>query len=318
MVKKFLIAVTTVILLLFLLTDPVHATAASASGLLLWYNSLVPVLLPFFILSSLLIAADSVSMLTAFLYPVLHRLFGCSRNGCFCLTVGFLCGFPTGARTAADLIREKRISLEEGSYLTGFCNNVSPAFLTGFCLTESLRRPDLLRPSLLIVFGVPVLVGIVTRKRRIFPELPAKEKTSGSQISFKIVDVCIMNGLESILKLGCYIILFSMLSALFNRLPLPCPALPALLSALLEMTNGIQVLTSCASIPDLLLWPLVLGTAAFGGLSGAAQVQGMTVESGISLSSYLKKKAVTALLVFLSALLFSLFILPQARQALPR
>ena len=313
MVKKFLIAATTVSLLLFLLTDPVHAAAASASGLLIWYRSLVPVLLPFFVLSSLLSAADGVSALTAFLYPVLHRLFGCSRNGCFCLTVGFLCGFPVGARTASGLIKEKRILLEEGDYLTGFCNNASPAFLTGFCLTENLRRPDLLRPSLLLVFGIPLLLGLATRKKRVFPELPAKEKTSGSQISFKIVDVCIMNGLESILKLGCYIILFSMLSALLTRLPFPCPALPALLAALLEMTNGVRVLTSCASIPSFLLWPLILGTVAFGGLSGAAQVQGMTADSGISISCYLKKKAVTALLVFLSALLFSLSILPPGR-----
>ena len=304
MVKKFLIAVTTVILLLFLLTDPVHATAASASGLLLWYRSRVPVLLPFFILSSLLIAADSVSMLTAFLYPVLHRLFGCSRNGCFCLTVGFLCGFPTGARTAADLIREKRISLEEGSYLTGFCNNVSPAFLTGFCLTESLRRPDLLRPSLLIVFGVPVLVGIVTRKRRIFPELPAKEKTSGSQISFKIVDACIMDGLENILKLGGYLILFSMLAKLLLLLIGSLPLCSCVAVGLLEITNGLSIIAHTSFLTKRAAWVLSLFFVSFGGLSGAAQTESMLLGTPLSVPDYLKAKACTALLTACLALLY--------------
>ena len=219
--KKILSVLITAALIFFLLTDPIHASEASAAGLLLWFNTLVPVLLPFFILSSLLIALDGVSYLTGFLYPVLHKIFGCSRNGCFCLAAGFLCGFPTGAKITGDLTRAGRISAEEGNYLLGFCNNVSPAFLTGFCMTKSLKRPDLAGPALLLAFGMPVLAGILTRRGRTFSSLPAEKKTSGSQISFKIADACIMSGLESILKLGCYIILFSLLAGLLKGLPWP-------------------------------------------------------------------------------------------------
>ena len=96
--KKILAILITALLLFFLLTNPVQASQASAAGLMLWFETLVPVLLPFFILSSLLIALDGVSCFTRFLYPVFHRVFGCSREGCFCLAAGFLCGFPTGAR----------------------------------------------------------------------------------------------------------------------------------------------------------------------------------------------------------------------------
>ena len=48
--KKILSVLITTALLFFLLTDPIHASEASAAGLLLWFNTLVPVLLPFFIL----------------------------------------------------------------------------------------------------------------------------------------------------------------------------------------------------------------------------------------------------------------------------
>ena len=136
--KKAGAVAATVLLLAFLLLDPVRASEASAAGLLLWFHTLVPVLLPFFILSSLLIALDGVSSLMGFLYPILHRIFGCSREGCFCLASGFLCGFPTGARITGELVRTRHISVEEGDYLLGFCNNVSPAFLIGFCVTKSL------------------------------------------------------------------------------------------------------------------------------------------------------------------------------------
>ena len=305
--KKAGAVAATVLLLAFLLLDPVRASEASAAGLLLWFHTLVPVLLPFFILSSLLIALDGVSSLMGFLYPVLHQIFGCSREGCFCLVSGFLCGFPTGARITGELVRTRHISVEEGDYLLGFCNNVSPAFLIGFCVTKSLGRPSLTGPALLLAFGVPVLFGLFTRRGRSFSSLPAEKKTSGSQISFKIADACIMSGLESILKLGCYIILFSLLAGLLKGLPWPHPALACALTGFLEITNGIS-LTAASNLPARLSFALILGTAAFGGLSGLAQTQSMIDGSGLSLARYLGAKLLTALAAAACALALEPFL----------
>ncbi len=95
------------ILLAFLLLAPVQAAAASSEGLLLWFHTLLPMLLPFFILSRLLIALDGVSGITRFLAPLARNFFGLSPNGSFCLLTGFLCGYPVGAKISADLVREE-------------------------------------------------------------------------------------------------------------------------------------------------------------------------------------------------------------------
>lgn len=289
------------LLLLFLLTDPIRASEASAAGLLLWFHTLVPVLLPFFILSSLLIAADGVSSITRFLYPLLHRIFGCSRDGCFCLAAGFLCGFPTGAKITGELVRTHRISLEEGNYLLSFCNNISPAFLIGFCMTKNLERPDLIGPALLLSFGTPVLYGLLTRQGRSFSSLPAEKKTSGSQITFKIADACIMNGLESILKLGCYIILFSMLAGLLKAFPCPFDILLCAFVGILEITNGISLTASLLSGKE--AFAIILGIASLGGLSGLFQTQSMTEGSGLSLTLYFRAKLLTAAFITVCALI---------------
>lgn len=47
-----------------------------------------------------------------------------------------------GAKVIADLVREKHISSEEGTYLLGFCNNVSPAFFSIMSVCQDL---DMLR-----------------------------------------------------------------------------------------------------------------------------------------------------------------------------
>ena len=308
MMKKMLYCLVIFILLAFLLMDPAHAVDASRAGLLLWFHTLVPTLLPFLILSNLLIALGGVAYLTRFFYPILNRIFGCSRNGCFCVAAGLLCGYPIGAKVAGDLVREKRITLEEGTYLLSFCNNASPAFLIGYCLTDSLKRPDLLFLTLLIVYGTPLLLALFFRHGKNFPDLSTEKKTSGSQVSFKIVDVCMMNGLESILKLGCYNILFSMLARLFTWLPCPSSYVTYGSVGFLEMTNGIALVTTDISLPILQKYLFVLSFLSFGGLSGAVQTESMILDSGLSVITYLKAKLLTTVLVVCLAMIAAIIL----------
>lgn len=105
-----------------------------------------------------------------------------------------------------------------------------------------------------------------------------------------------MNGLESILKLGCYIILFSVLARLLMKIPCPYPLFTCIGVGLTEMTNGIAQITSDASVSSLVKYVSVLGFAAFGGLCGAAQTESMLLDSGLSVKQYLKAKLAAGLL----------------------
>ena len=302
--KKFIYMTVCLLLLGFLLLNPVQARVASADGLLLWFHTLLPVLLPFFILSRLLIALDGVSGVTQFIAPLARGLFGLSPNGAFCLLAGFLCGYPVGAKLSADLVREGRISQEEGAYLLTFTNNASPAFLTDYCLIETLGMPELIPVSLFLVYGSPLLYARLTRRDRIFPDLSIEKKTSGSQISFKIVDACIMDGLENILKLGGYLILFSMLAKLLLLLIGSLPLCSCVAVGLLEITNGLSIIAHTSFLTKRAAWVLSLFFVSFGGLSGAAQTESMLLGTPLSVPDYLKAKACTALLTACLALLY--------------
>lgn len=302
------------LLFAFLLFNPIEACNAASSGLMLWFETLIPVLLPFFIISNMLLALDGISAVTSFVYPLFRRLFGCSREGCFVIISGFLCGFPVGAKIIGDLVRNKQISIKEGNYLLCFCNNVSPAFLIGYCLNQSLQQPQWVPVSLLILYGTPLILAILVRHCKKFttddfllPNAQKNEKkTSGFQISFKIIDACMMNGLESILKLGCYIILFSMLARLLMKVPCPNAYLSYAGVGFMEITNGISHIASVSSIPIWQKYLFIMAFAAFGGLSGAAQTESMILDSGLSTSNYIKAKLLTAVLVISLAFLFIL------------
>lgn len=288
--------------------NPKEAVAGSKTGLLLWFHSIVPVLLPFMILSKLMIAWNGLSFVTRLLKPVTQKILGISSDGTYALLLGYLCGYPMGAKLIGDLVKDGRISTEEGNYLMLFCNHASPAFLMGFALTEQINLPQMIPFTLCIVYGVPLILAVFSHPIRNMLQsanttkevVHTPKQASGFQISFKIIDACIMNGLESILKLGCYIILFSMTARLAALIPFRNDLITAILVGTLEITNGIAAVSSIKT-PILMKYLTVLGFLSFGGISTAAQVSSMIQGSGLSFSNYLWAKVITTAAVIATA-----------------
>ena len=106
---------------------------------------------------------------------------------------------------------------------------------------------------------------------------PMKERRSRTgQASAKTaadVDALLMSSLELMEKICAYLMLFSIAAAFWNRFvpdafPLKTPFL-----SLLEMTVGIRELSAMSGVYPLLKDACIVGAAAFGGLSGAAQTR---------------------------------------------
>ena len=85
-------------LLFFLFFFPEESLLASCEGVRLWFHTVLPALLPFLILSNILVRSGLILPLLSHLDPVWNRLLGLTSGGVYCLTLGVLCGFPMGAR----------------------------------------------------------------------------------------------------------------------------------------------------------------------------------------------------------------------------
>lgn len=130
-------------------------------GLTLWYTSVLPSLLPFFILSGLLIRTGAFRFLNRIFAPVLTRIFPVSSDGSYAILMGYLCGFPMGAKVIAELVAHQHISREEGSYLMVFCNNVSPAFFVNYICIAKLGFTKVPPILFCVFYGVPLLYGYI-------------------------------------------------------------------------------------------------------------------------------------------------------------
>ena len=140
-----------------ILTHSSLSLAYAALGLNLWYEKMVPVLLPFMILSGTLIRMGMTDSLIRPVKPLFGRIFRLPGPGIYVILVGFLCGFPMGARTIADLRNRQELSSEEGQYLLAFCNNLGPVYFLGFVLPLLHRK--LLFPYVFGMYGVPFVIA---------------------------------------------------------------------------------------------------------------------------------------------------------------
>ncbi len=296
--KKKFIFVSLILFTAYILVCPKDAVRAAADGLVLWYEQVLPTLLPFAILSNVLIYSNYLQYVTRYTAPVIRRLFPVSENGAFVLFSGFLFGFPMGSRNCAELLRCGGISKKEADVLFIVTNNISPVFISSYILCQQLNMPSLTLLSYAVLYLPPLAAGRILLRKNTAADCLQKKPASRFQMNFKIMDAGIMNGFETLTRLGGYIMLFSMIASMVKKLPLP--ALCSLVvTGMTEITNGISLLKDAPLSPGL-CYVLAMTFTAFGGLSGIAQTSSMVRDTGLSLKKYSLLKC---LLTTVSALL---------------
>lgn len=300
-----------IILFFLMLFFPQEVFRGASDGLLLWFQIVLPTLLPFIIISGLLIRTNSISCISRFLGPALKTCFHTSDNGSFAVLAGFLCGYPMGAKVTSDLILTDRITREEGKYLLSFCNNTSPMFIVSYVIWQNLKSEKLIFPTIIILYVSPVLCSFFFRtyyKIKPQPSVPSKTSFADTRFEFEILDTCIMDSFETITKIGGYIMLFSVFLSLFQILPVENRILRQILLPMLEITNGIpMILKNTASFTQAYVCTLAL--TSFGGLCSIAQTKSMIQDCGLSVFPYIIEKLVTMSVTSLLALFYLKFIL---------
>ncbi len=310
MKKNFAVIPVILTLLVYVLFCPAEALKASLNGLMLWFYTLLPTLLPFLILTNIVNSLDLGSSLTFMIRPFASVLFCLSGNGCYILLMGLLCGFPMGAKLCGDFLRTGRISRQEAQFLLPICNMISPAFLISYLLTSMLHRTGNLLPFLICIYAPVFVWGLFSS--HVLYNLKEPVKKSGSTemhrsntpgFSYAMFDECIMNSFEIITRLGGYLILFSLLSAIVSDFPIFSESFRCILLMLLEITNGAKVVTT-STLSEAMQIFLILTGANLGGFSFLAQTCGMLNGTKLSIGRYIMEKAIiSAMTAFLCILL---------------
>jgi sporulation integral membrane protein YlbJ len=315
--KKLFTKAGIVLFLAIILLFPAASYQGAKKGLLLWFNTILPTLLPFIIISNLIIKLQIHKSLSKLFYPIFHLLFGVSEGGCYPILIGFLSGYPVGAKSTADLVTNGIIDEEEGQFLLSLCNNVSPMFVMSYIAIAQLDMEHIRISLLLIIYLSSILSAMLyfkllgKPKKQIIHTTSVEGKVAplaGPKFDFALLDSAIMDGFEVITKVGGYIILFSIPAQILSDMSFGGGLFKILSVGFLEITTGINQL-SHTNIDLNIKIALIAMVTAFGGLSGLAQTKSVISNSRLSIGTYFKVKIINMLFALLLTIFYVRFML---------
>jgi sporulation integral membrane protein YlbJ len=304
---------------------PKEAIAAAKDGLTLCANVIVPSLFPFFVLSTLVVETGVTRVLGRLLEPVMRPLFGVGGGCAAAFTLGFIGGYPVGAKTVIALYENGSCTKTEAERLLSFCNNSGPAFIFGVVGAGVFASGAIGLLLYLAHTAASVFVGILFRRwggrggrggARVRPR--AAPPARGFAASFAIA---VKSSFQSTLNICGFVIFFTVfikLLFLSGAIPALADALGALfaplgfddrwaerlLTGFIEISSGVWSLRGAESqlAGGVAMAAFMLGWA---GLSVHSQVLSFIGESGLSVRTYILGKLLQGVISAAIVLVFS-------------
>lgn len=306
-----------------IVSQPAVVFQAAKMGLQIWWEIVFPSLLPFFVISELLMNLGFVAFLGVFLEPAMRPLFNLPGASGFILAVSLISGFPLSAILTTRLRQANLCTREEGEQLMSFTNNASPLFMLGAVSIGMFQNPTLGPPIAFIHYSSNLICGVLLKffysGRCIYSYREPKEiKGSFLRRAFKalqeasrlkkqsfgsLLGEAVRNTITALLTIGGFITLFSVLLGILQAIGFFAVALkilspivkifqvhPSLLQGLLtgffEITMGINEISKSESplIQQLMATEVIL---AWNGVAVQAQIAGMITESDLRIFPYL-------------------------------
>ena len=287
-----------------LVAAPEEAIAGAKDGLTLCFNVIVPSLFPFFVLSSLVVDLGLAAYLGRAMEGLMRPLFRVSGSCATAVALGFVGGYPVGARTALQLYQQGLCTKTEAERLLAFCNNSGPAFILGVVGAGIFGDS---RVGLLLYLThalASLIVGLLfrfyggRRDRRARGTRPKPIQTVPLPAAFT---GAVSRSLQSTLNICAFVVFFAVILRLLSAYGV-LTAVARLLSlagfqaewakrlvaGLLELSSGVASLQGGTGFAGRVsMAAFMLGWA---GLSVHCQVLSFLVDSGLSARVYLAGK----------------------------
>lgn len=295
--KTLVLSASVTVFATALILMPDESLEASIRGLDMWWEIVFPSLLPFFIVSEMLIGFGVVRFIGVVLEPMMRPLFRVPGTGGFVWAMGMASGFPAGAKLTARLRQEKQLTKIEAERLVSFTNSSNPLFIFGAVSVGFFQNAALgvvlAAAHYIGNFCVGLAMGFYGRKDEEFLESrTAEKKRSFISEAFsalhqtrlkdnrpigKLLGDAVTSSIQTLLMIGGFIILFSVINKMLYHLHITTFA-AAGFSALFQLAH----LTEQLSIPFISgLFEITLGSKLTSGTTEATLLHQAIITSFI-------------------------------------
>ena len=287
---------------------PAVTESGSKTAIVIWANSIVPILLPFFIFADFIKRVGNPERLPLKVYP---------------FVIAFMSGYPMGAKIVGDLTAGGCFTKEEGRHVLSYSLVTGPAFIIGTVGAFMGNTGAALAVAASHYMGA-ILNGFIYRcpaqprctpggrSRKVGADVGADTGLLTQQNTYmESFTASIIAGFKAMAVILAYLILFMIGLELLESAGvfglLPGEPWSAFAKGLIEMTVGSNMIGIC-DISINLKTALTAFIVSFGGFSVIGQSVSMASGSGLGLGTIFKIKLTHGLTAGILAAVFSVFI----------
>ena len=245
----------------------------------IWLYNLVPSMLPFYVISDLLINYGLIDILAFLFKKIINKLFNVSENASFVIFFSMFTGFPSSAKYLKNLLDLNYISLEDANKIISFTHFSNPLFIINVIGNTIIGNKKIGFLILLSHYLSNFIIGFLYRKeqtQKITTKRVKNTKTFGS-----ILTTSFINSFDSLLIVLGSLITFKILtSIIFHYL-----GFNFIISSLLEITQGLFALKNLTLNIELKAL-IAVAMISFGGFCIHTQVYSILSETKISYKNY--------------------------------
>ncbi len=245
----------------------------------IWLYNLVPSMLPFYVISDLLINYGLIDILAFLFKKIINKLFNVSENASFVIFFSMFTGFPSSAKYLKNLLDLNYISIEDANKIIRFTHFSNPLFIINVIGNTIIGNKKIGFLILLSHYLSNFIIGFLYRKeqtQKITTKHIKNTKSFGS-----ILTASFINSFDSLLIVLGSLITFKILtSIIFHYF-----GSNFIISSLLEITQGLfalKYLTLNIELKALIAVAMI----SFGGFCIHTQVYSILSETKISYKNY--------------------------------
>lgn len=248
------------IFVIMMVVLPEVTEEGSKTAIIIWANSIVPVLLPFFIFSDFIKNTGNFQILPPKIYPFI---------------VAFMSGYPMGAKIVGDYIRDNKVSLNEGKKILSYSLVTGPAFII-FTIGSFLGST---KAALLV--AISHYLGAILNKNFYYTSKKSVKTTLSTEKKVDYMEnfsYAIGNGFRAMATILAYLMFFTIGINMLEHIGffhyINNQAMVSVLKGIFEMTLGINLVGMC-DISIKMKTIMASWLVSFGGLSVIGQSMAM-------------------------------------------
>lgn len=332
LLSTILLGITAVLLVVCIIYAPSQAFEASSQGLALWWRIVFPALLPFLVLSQILMASGYAHGLGTLIEPMTRRILGLPGTLGWVLPLGMTAGFPAAAEAAATLYKQGKITAREAERMASFTHYCSPVLIVIVVGTGFMKQPELG----LFLLGIHWISGLTAAmtmhllspswyRKQADSKLAPTSATSSPSISRwrlalrhmeearredgrgfgKLLGDSVSSAVQTLMATGGYMLIFAVIIHIASSLlaPIIPPALAATpIAALLEVhlgSHAVSKLGLASPIPAALIGALL----GWSGMSAYLQARAALKPTGLGGTFFLINRIIHSLYAYVLTLL---------------